>query len=58
MRTWTLRMTPPDAPATTREGLSEAETLEALRRLMYGDFDAVAASHDERHERLPLSAAA
>ena len=58
MKTWTLRMTPPDGPATTHEGLSELETMQALRNLLYGDFDAVTAAAEQRDERLPLRAAA
>ena len=36
MKTWTLTLTPPGGPVTTRDGLSEHETLETLRDLMYG----------------------
>ena len=55
MKTWTLRMTPPDGPATTHEGLSELETMQALRNLMYGNYAAVTSAREERET---LSAAA
>jgi hypothetical protein len=58
MKTWTLRMTPPDGPATTHEGLSELETMQALRNLMYGDYTAVARTSPQRDEGTTLRAAA
>ena len=53
-KTWTLKLTPPDGPEEIREGLSDAEMLEALRRLTYGDFELPAEQADT--VRLPLAA--
>ena len=55
MTTYTLKMTPPDAPATIRRGLTREQTLWALAELMYG-FERPEADEERREERLRAAA--
>jgi hypothetical protein len=35
-KTWDFKITPPDAPATTRTGVPQDEAIALIRDLMYG----------------------
>jgi hypothetical protein len=59
MTTYTLKMTPPDAPPTTRRGLSREEALWAIAELVYGFEEPRsedAAAEEQPETRTPVAA--